>query len=81
MKKIEVILLAVLSSMLTLSVTILTIQITIIAPFKKEAVDKGYATWAVTDNATGQTRFTWNDPSVPTDTLDQIEDIDLAQAE
>lgn len=79
MKTYEVILISILSSMLTLIVTLLSVQIFMFAPFKKEAVDKGFASWQVIDNATGQTRFTWNEP-VPTDTLDQIEKIDLTKA-
>jgi len=30
-------------------------------PMRKEAVDRGFATWFVTDNATGQTEFRWNE--------------------
>lgn len=81
MKTYEVILISLLSSMLTLIVTLSSVQIFMFAPFKKAAVDKGFASWQVTDNATGQTRFTWNESNVPTDTLDQIESIDLTRAE
>lgn len=33
----------------------------IVQPFHREAVDRGFASWIVTDNATGSTRFAWNE--------------------
>lgn len=33
----------------------------IVQPFQKEAVDRDYASWLVTDNGTGKTVFQWND--------------------
>lgn len=35
----------------------------IVQPFQKEAVDRGFAIWEVTDNATGATDFQWVDYS------------------
>ena len=35
----------------------------IVQPFQKEAVDRGFAIWEVTDNATGSTDFQWVDYS------------------
>jgi len=29
--------------------------------FRKQAVDRGFAEWAVTDNATGATEYRWNE--------------------
>lgn len=80
MKTYEVILISLLSSLLTLVVTLFSVHLFMFAPFKKEAVDRGFASWEVTDNATGQTCFKWN-VGVPTDTLDQIEKIDLTKAQ
>jgi len=35
-------------------------QIFQMAPMRKEAVDRGFATWTITDTSTGQTEFRWN---------------------
>jgi hypothetical protein len=35
----------------------------IIQPFQKEAIDRGFAIWEVTNNATGSTKFQWVDYS------------------
>ena len=35
----------------------------IVQPFQKEAVDRGFAIWEVSDNATGATKFQWVDYS------------------
>lgn len=49
------------SSMLTLTLGALAMVFYVVQPFHKEAVDRGFATWEVTDNATGSTKFTWNE--------------------
>jgi hypothetical protein len=35
--------------------------VSVYQPFTKEAVDRGFATWEVVDNATGKTKFAWNE--------------------
>ena len=49
------------SSLLTLAITALFVMFYIVQPFQKEAVDRGFASWNVTDNATGKTVFAWNE--------------------
>jgi hypothetical protein len=49
------------SSIATLMVAGVCMVIFIIQPFQKQAVDRGFASWEVTDNATGSTKFTWNE--------------------
>ena len=49
------------SSLLTLSIGTIAVVFYIILPFNKEAVDRGFARWEVTDNATGATKFAWNE--------------------
>lgn len=49
------------SSMLTLTLGALAMVFYVVQPFQKEAVDRGFATWEVTNNATGATKFTWNE--------------------
>jgi hypothetical protein len=67
------------SSMLTLLVGMIFVLFYIIQPFQKEAVDRGFATWEVTDNATGSTKFTWNEfaqalhPDNPNNFFEEIE--------
>jgi len=51
------------SSVITALLGLVAIQIFIIQPFQKEAVDRGFALWEVTDNATGSTKFQWVDYS------------------
>lgn len=70
---------AISSSLLTLIVGGICAVIFIIQPFNKEAVDRGFATWEVVDNSTGQTKFTWNEfatalhPSNPNNLFAEIE--------
>ena len=52
---------AIASSTLTILVGIFCAIVYIIQPFQKDAVDRGFATWEVTNNATGSTKFTWNE--------------------
>jgi len=44
----------------------------VIQPMQKDAVDKGFGIWEVTDNATGSTKFQWVDYSAA-EALAQIE--------
>ena len=52
---------AITSSLVTLVVGGFAVLIYIVQPFQKEAVDRGFAEWTVTNNATGSTKFTWNE--------------------
>ena len=47
------------SSCLTALAIIVYGIVYIIQPMQKEAVDKGFAIWEVTNNATGSTKFVW----------------------
>ena len=38
-------------------ITLLNVDISIIRPIQKEAVEKGYATWQVVNQSTGRTQF------------------------
>ena len=51
------------SSVLTALVGFLAVHFYLIQPFQKDAVDRGFAIWEVTDNATGETEFQWVDYS------------------
>lgn len=68
------------SSVLTMALAAAYVQIEIIQPFKKEAVDRGFASWEVTNNATGKTKFVWNEfaqalhPENPANLFAQIEE-------
>ena len=79
-KNMLVITTALCSSLLTLLVGAVLAVIFIIQPFNKEAVDRGFATWEVTDNSTGQTKFTWNEfaqalhPDNPNNFFEEIEE-------
>lgn len=57
----ETIALALGSSAMTIAATYLVILICVIQPMKKEAVDRGFASWQVVNNATGFTVFAWNE--------------------
>jgi hypothetical protein len=67
------------SSLLTLLLGAVAVHFYIIQPFNKEAVDRGFATWEVTDNSTGQTKFAWNEfaqamhPDNPANFFSEIE--------
>ena len=54
---------AIISSATTAALLVVCGFVYIVLPFQKEAVDKGFAIWEVTNNATGQTRFQWVDYS------------------
>ena len=54
---------AFISSITTAALLSIVVLVNIIMPFQKEAVDKGFAVWEVTNNATGQTKFQWVDYS------------------
>lgn len=60
MKQNIIILTAALTSSITTAI-LLTIYgiVYVIQPMQKEAVDKGFAVWEVTNNATGSTQFMW----------------------
>jgi hypothetical protein len=59
---------ALMSSTITTVLGSIAVYAFIVSPFKKEAVDRGFAAWVVTDNATGSTKFEWN-----TKILDELE--------
>lgn len=52
---------ALFSSALTATAAVVLGLLFVVQPFQKAAVDRGFATWEVTDNATGTTRFVWNE--------------------
>ena len=60
-KHIHTAMVAIFSSGLTFLATAALTVIFIIQPFQKQAVDKGFASWNVVDNATGKTEFAWNE--------------------
>ncbi len=67
---------ALLSSFFTLVVCGIAAIFLIVQPFHKEAVERGFANWEVINNATGATRFTWNEFAYavhPDNILDEIE--------
>lgn len=78
-KYIYTIIVALTSSLMTLTTCALLALFFIVQPFQKEAVDRGFATWEVTNNATGSTKFTWNEfaqalhPDHPDNFFAQIE--------
>lgn len=49
------------SSLTTAILGTVAVTLYIVQPFQKEAVDRGFANWEVTNNATGSTKFTWNE--------------------
>ncbi len=51
------------SSIATALVGSVAVLLYVIQPFQKEAVDRGFALWEVTNNATGSTKFHWVDYS------------------
>jgi hypothetical protein len=71
---------AISSSILTALVGFVCMWIYVIQPFQKQAVDLGFASWEVTNNATGSTKFTWNEfasalhPDNPDNFFSQIEE-------
>jgi hypothetical protein len=60
------------SSIVTALLGSIAVLLYIIQPFRKEAIDKGFAIWEVTDNATGSTKFQWVDYSAQ-EALAQVE--------
>ena len=52
---------AALSSILTALAAYIIVMTLILQPLRKEAVDRGLASWAVTNNSTGETKFVWNE--------------------
>ena len=66
------------SSLLTAAAGYFYVLFYVVQPFQKEAVDNGFATWEVVDNATGATEFAWYlNADVVHNTLDNIEDLNL----
>jgi hypothetical protein len=51
------------SSIVTALLGSVAVLLFIIQPFQKEAIDRGFAIWEVTNNATGRTKFQWVDYS------------------
>jgi hypothetical protein len=60
------------SSIVTALLGSIAVLLYIIQPFRKEAIDKGFAIWEVTNNATGWTKFQWVDYSAQ-EALAQVE--------
>jgi hypothetical protein len=54
---------AIISSAITALLGLVAVQLYVLQPFQKEAVDRGFAIWEVTNNATGSTKFQWVDYS------------------
>lgn len=52
---------ALMSSIVTLIAGYIYVTLHIVQPFQKEAVDREYASWVVTDTANGKTMFQWNE--------------------
>lgn len=52
---------SVFSGILSATLVALLLLFNVILPFQKAAVDRGFATWEVTNNAIGTTKFTWNE--------------------
>ena len=77
MKKLDTIILIILTSIMTLCSTGLVYEYFVVMPFKRDAVEKGFATWQVINNSTGRTQFTWNSPLHEHSILDEIENMDL----
>ena len=63
---------ALISSAMTALVLVICGIVYIVLPFQKEAVDRGFAIWEVTNNATGWTKFQWVDYSAQ-EALAQVE--------
>jgi hypothetical protein len=57
----ETIILMVLSMGLGILVALAIASFVFVSPLKKEAVERGYAEWQVTDNSIGATRFVWKE--------------------
>jgi hypothetical protein len=75
MKKLDTIILIILTSIMSICSTGLIYEWFVVMPFKRDAVEKGFATWQVINNSTGRTQFTWNGST--TNIFDQIEKMDL----
>jgi hypothetical protein len=60
------------SSIITALLGSVAVLLYVIQPFQKEAIDRGFAIWEVTDNATGSTQFQWVDYSA-LEALAQVE--------
>lgn len=74
-KYIHIIVVALTSSLLTLILASVAVYVFIMLPFNKEAVDRGFANWVVTNTATGSTKFAWKDPAVVEENIfDQIDE-------
>jgi len=52
---------ALMSSIVTLIGGYIYVTLHIVQPFQKEAVDREYASWIVTNTATGATSFQWSE--------------------
>lgn len=59
----ELLLLMLASTIVTILVTTLALNILVMAPMKKEAVELGFAEWVVKNNSTGKTEFSWKEPN------------------
>ncbi len=62
---------ALMSSLVTLTVTSAAFFVFVLLPFNRAAVEGGHAYWRVTNPATGATAFTWAEPSA--NIFDEIE--------
>jgi hypothetical protein len=56
-KPMEVALLSALAFIFGCLVTLISVDFFVINPIKKEAIEKGYASWEVINNSTGKTEF------------------------
>jgi len=66
---------ALMSSLLTLMLAAIAVCVFIVMPFHKAAVDRGFASWVVTNTATGATKFAWSEPaSVEENFFDKLEE-------
>jgi hypothetical protein len=59
MKKLDTILIIVLTSIMSVCTTGIVYERFVVQPFKREAVVNGHATWEVINRSTGKTKFTW----------------------
>lgn len=51
---------ALMSSILTITLGSIAVYAFIVSPFRQAAVERGFASWVVTNTATGSTKFEWN---------------------
>lgn len=52
---------AITSSLLSLLIAGVCVMLYVLQPFQKEAVDRGFASWVVTNTSNGATEFQWGE--------------------